>query len=147
MLENNTLSLMHGAMEAANDGDYKSARRQLSEFDRAFSRERNAATEYEQLTVLSAVGGVYKQIGESDTAITYLQKACACAEKVAPGTSATAGDYSTLSEMLADRGRFKEAISALESAIRHLRACGEWERYKGSYERFLTRLKEDAAAG
>lgn len=144
MLKMSTQSLMYGAMEAANSGNVVLARQRLNEFESAFSLDRQSASEYELLTALSAVGGIYEQIGERDTAITYLQGACACAEKVAPGTAASAGDYSTLAEMLANRGRLKEAITALESAIRHLKACGEWERYKESYERFLARLKEDA---
>jgi len=146
MLKNSTLQLMHAAMDAANKGDLDTARRQLRDFDLAFAKERISSTEYERLTVLSAVGGIYEQIGERGTAIKYLQEACACAEKVAPATSATAGDYSTLAEMLANEGRLKDAVSALEAAIRHLKACGEWERYKDSYERFLTRLKADTAA-
>lgn len=146
MLKMSTQSLMYGAMEAANGGDFVLARQRLEEFEGAFSLDRQSASEYELLTVLSAVGGIYEQIGERDTAITYLQGACVCAEKVAPGTSATAGDYSTLAEILANRGRLKEAVTALESAIRHLKTCGEWEQYKESYGRFLARLKEDAAA-
>ena len=146
MLKMSTQSLMYAAMEAANNGDFVLARQRLHEFESAIPRDRQLMSEYELLTVLSAVGGVYEQVGERDKAITYLQGACACAEKVAPETAATAGDYSTLAEMLANRGRLKEAITAFESAIRHLKACGEWERYKESYERFLARLKEDAAA-
>lgn len=130
MLNISTQSMMYAAMEAANKGDFDSARQRLRDFEKAFAPERTSATEYELLTVLSAVGSIYKQVGEPDRAITYLQAACACAEKLAPATAATAGDYSTLAEMLANQGRLKEAIFALEAAIRHLKACGEWGRYK-----------------
>ena len=147
MLNTSTQSMMYAAMEAANKGDFDSARQRLQDFEKAFALERSSATEYELLTVLSAVGGIYKQVSERDRAITCLQAACACAEKVAPATAATAGDYSTLAELLANGGRLKEAISALEAAIRHLKACGKWRRYKDSYEQLLSRLKEDAAAG
>ena len=138
-------SSMYSAMEAANTGDAETARQRLRAFEIAFARDGLSSTEYERLTVLSAVGGIYDQIGERELAIKYLQEACGCAEKVAPATAATAGDYSTLAEMLANQGHLKEAILALEAAIRHLKGAGEWERYKDSYERFLFRLRTDIA--
>lgn len=145
MLNLQTTSLMYSAMEAADKRDITKAKQFLREFEEAFARERETSTEYERLTVLSSVARIYLQVDDIDMAINYFQEVCACAEKVAPNTSATAGDYSTFAEILANSGRLKEAIVALEAAIRHLKGCGEWERYKDSYERLLVRLKKDAA--
>jgi hypothetical protein len=75
-------------------------------------------------------------------AIKYYQEACAGAEKIAPKTEATAGDYISLAELLARQGRFKEALAAAEAAKRHLQGCGKWNNYKHGYEQFLAEIKK-----
>ena len=98
MLNLSTTELMYAAMNAAERGDLDSARQRLRDFERAYSNDRSQS-EYERLTVLSAIAGVYKRIGDRDSAIKCLQEACSCAESVAPNSAATAGDYSSLAEM------------------------------------------------
>jgi tetratricopeptide (TPR) repeat protein len=133
---------MYSAMEAVEKSEFAKAKQLLREFEEKFARERQSSTEYERLTVLSAVGRIYAQIEDVDMAINYYQEACASAEKIAPNAEATGGDYLSLAELLSSQGRSKEAIVVAEAAKRHLKGSGKWKNYKENYEQFLAGLKK-----
>ena len=99
----------------------------------------------EEMEVLGNTATVYESIGMLDVAAERMTRLCQIAERNAPDTVQTAGDYSRLQLLLAEHGDTDDAIMALERSVEHLRAAGAYEQYAAGYESFFARLRDSGA--
>ena len=105
----------------------------------------DAVTPDAMMEVLGLAATVYERIGMLDVAAQRLARLCQLAERHAPHTLQTAGDYSRLAVLLEKHGDAEDAILALERSVEHARAAGAYERYAAGYEAIFARLRSPDA--
>lgn len=96
--------------------------------------------------MLAASAGLYARAGELEVAAMKFEDVCRHAERCDPDTTETAGDYSSLAEVLERLGRFREALKALDASARHLQGASVWERYRAGCEKRSADLRGRPAA-
>ena len=137
-----TMQILGDAIEAARRGN----KRQALELADRYGVESAACfitADPEGLAMIVApLVKVYESLGEWELCALKSRDVCALAEKLCPDTTETAGDYTYLATALEQLKDYAAALSALESAVRHLKGAGAWESYAAGYKKRIARLRE-----
>jgi len=141
-----TMLHLQKANEAIEQGKREDALQHLNALDEAFAIESAGATPAERTMMLAASAGLYARAGELEVAVMKFEDVCRHAERCDPNTTETAGDYSSLAEVLERLGRLSEALKAWDASARHLQGAGVWDRYRAGYEKRSDDLRRRLAA-
>jgi|GEM_PF-6361307 len=143
MIDLETMQLLGAAVQAVQTEGTSPAEGLLliKLVERRIDELGEGVTYQETMEVLGNAATVYEGLGMLDVAAERLTRLCGIAERTAPNTAETAGDYSRLAMLLERHGDIEDAILALERSAEHIKGAGLYERYAPGYEGALARLR------
>jgi len=124
---------------AAETEDRATALSALQSLELAFAGVIAQAQPMERLMVLGCGFATYVITQEWEMAALKIEDTICYGEKHHPNSPETAADYAELARARAQLGQYPEAIVAMETAIKKMRATSQWKSYELDY---LTRYAE-----
>ena len=137
-----TMQILADAMQAAQKGDKRQALILADRYGVESAACFITADPKGLATIVAPLVDFYESLKEWELATLKSRDVCALVEKLCPDTTETAGDYTYLATALERLGDYAGAITALESAIVHLKGAGVWNDYEDGYKKWHSQLRQ-----